>query len=210
MPPEAGATDDPREWLNRAQSNLERARADANLPDVHLEDLYLDAQQAGEKALKALLIHLEVARTAILANGRWPQIRSAVGEGSARLNRIEQEFEFRSPRAYASDLNDTDGNPRIDREPPPFHHVWGHSSSRRLGPFEPASFPLPACGLKTLPPKQPGLLLDVIGHSTPKRVAMEREREEQDPRFELCPRALRHARVFKGSRQNLDPLRAPE
>ncbi|MBI4729454.1 MAG: HEPN domain-containing protein [Acidobacteria bacterium] len=60
MPPEAGAPDDPREWLNRAQSNLERARADSNLPNVYLEDLCFDAQQSAEKALKALLIHLEV------------------------------------------------------------------------------------------------------------------------------------------------------
>jgi HEPN domain-containing protein len=52
--------DDPKEWLNRARSNLARARGGINLPDVYLEDLCFDAQQAAEKAIKALLIHLEV------------------------------------------------------------------------------------------------------------------------------------------------------
>jgi HEPN domain-containing protein len=55
MPP-----DDPREWLNRARSNLERARADIRLPGVYLEDLCFDAQQSAEKAIKAVLIHLGI------------------------------------------------------------------------------------------------------------------------------------------------------
>ncbi len=45
----------PEDWLARAQSNLSRA----NQPkpdDVYWEDLCFDAQQAAEKALKALLI----------------------------------------------------------------------------------------------------------------------------------------------------------
>lgn len=46
--------DDPREWLNRARSNL--ARAKAELPAVYLEDLCFDAQQAAERAVKAILI----------------------------------------------------------------------------------------------------------------------------------------------------------
>jgi len=52
--------DDPLEWLNRAESNLLRARADARLDGVYLEDLCFDAQQAAEKAVKALLIHRSV------------------------------------------------------------------------------------------------------------------------------------------------------
>lgn len=48
--------DDPREWLNRARSNLTRAKS--QLSGVYLEDLCFDAQQAAEKAIKALLIHL--------------------------------------------------------------------------------------------------------------------------------------------------------
>jgi hypothetical protein len=43
MPPERRPPDDPIEWLNRARSNLARARADINLPDIYLEDLCFDA-----------------------------------------------------------------------------------------------------------------------------------------------------------------------
>ena len=56
MPHERRPPDDPREWINRARSNL--VRAQANLPGVYLqvEDLCFDAQQAAEKAIKAVLI----------------------------------------------------------------------------------------------------------------------------------------------------------
>ena len=46
--------DDPREWLGRARSNLPLAKNRA--PEVYLEDLCFEAQQAAEKALKAVLI----------------------------------------------------------------------------------------------------------------------------------------------------------
>jgi len=59
MPPERYPPDDPREWLNRARSNLSRAKA--RIPEVYLEDLCFDAQQAAEKAIKALLIKRGVA-----------------------------------------------------------------------------------------------------------------------------------------------------
>ena len=45
---------DPREWLNRANSNLARARS--VIPDVALEDYCFDAQQAAEKAIKAIFV----------------------------------------------------------------------------------------------------------------------------------------------------------
>ena len=54
MPHERRPSDDPREWINRARSNL--VRAQAILPGVYLEDLCFDAQQAAEKAIKAVLI----------------------------------------------------------------------------------------------------------------------------------------------------------
>lgn len=54
------APDDPAEWLNRAASNLKRARADERLEGVYLEDLCFDAQQAAEKAIKAVLMHRRV------------------------------------------------------------------------------------------------------------------------------------------------------
>jgi HEPN domain-containing protein len=46
---------DPREWLNRARSNL--AGASHAAPGIYLEDLCFDAQQAAEKAIKAVFIH---------------------------------------------------------------------------------------------------------------------------------------------------------
>lgn len=47
--------DDPREWLNRAKSNL--AHAQAINPEVCFEDLCFDAQQTAEKAIKAVFIY---------------------------------------------------------------------------------------------------------------------------------------------------------
>jgi HEPN domain-containing protein len=52
--------DDPQEWLNRAQSNLAQARVGASIPAVYLEDLCFSAQQAAEKAIKAVLLHLGI------------------------------------------------------------------------------------------------------------------------------------------------------
>lgn len=54
MPPERFSPDDPREWLNRARSSLALARN--RVPEAYLEDLCFLAQQAAEKAVKALLI----------------------------------------------------------------------------------------------------------------------------------------------------------
>ena len=52
--PERFPPDDPREWMNRARSNL--ARLKSRVPGVYLEDLCFDAQQAAEKAIKAVMI----------------------------------------------------------------------------------------------------------------------------------------------------------
>lgn len=46
---------DPREWLRRARSNLVHSRAEAD--EVDLAELCFDAQQAAEKAIKAVFIH---------------------------------------------------------------------------------------------------------------------------------------------------------
>ena len=48
-PPERFPPDDPREWLNRARSNLVRARN--RIHGAYLEDLCFDAQQAAGKVL---------------------------------------------------------------------------------------------------------------------------------------------------------------
>lgn len=60
MAPERHAPDDPREWLNRAKSNLTRTKLGNDIPGVYLEDLCFDAQQAAEKAIKAVLLHQNV------------------------------------------------------------------------------------------------------------------------------------------------------
>jgi HEPN domain-containing protein len=60
MPPEQRSPDDPHEWLRRARSNLARAQADIRLAGVYLEDLCFDAQQAAEKAIKAVLIERSI------------------------------------------------------------------------------------------------------------------------------------------------------
>jgi HEPN domain-containing protein len=52
--PERGAAGDPREWLNRARSSIIQARQTAE--GIYLEDLCFCAQQAAEKAIKAILI----------------------------------------------------------------------------------------------------------------------------------------------------------
>src|SRR5712692_2354126 len=47
--------DHPRAWLERARSSLQHARAKD--PQVFFEELCFDAQQAAEKALKAVMLH---------------------------------------------------------------------------------------------------------------------------------------------------------
>ena len=53
-PVERFSPDDLREWLNRARSNL--AIAKSRVAGVYLEDLCFEAQQAAEKAIKAVMI----------------------------------------------------------------------------------------------------------------------------------------------------------
>ena len=57
MPPiQRFEPDDPREWLNRARSNLLRAQSGRTIEGIYLEDVCFDAQQAAEKAIKAVLL----------------------------------------------------------------------------------------------------------------------------------------------------------
>jgi HEPN domain-containing protein len=55
MPPDHGRPGDPRAWLRHASSDLALARV-APPVDVMLESLCYHAQQAAEKALKAVLL----------------------------------------------------------------------------------------------------------------------------------------------------------
>jgi HEPN domain-containing protein len=60
MPARLRDPDDPREWLRRARGSLAHARDDRASAGVLYEDLCFDAQQAAEKAIKALLISRSV------------------------------------------------------------------------------------------------------------------------------------------------------
>lgn len=55
MPPKRFSPKDPREWLNRARSNL--IQAEEKDPRIYLEDRCFNAQQAAEKAIKGVLLH---------------------------------------------------------------------------------------------------------------------------------------------------------
>lgn len=59
MPPDERAVEVARLWLARAKSNLARARM-PKPPESVWEDLCFDAQQAAEKATKAVLIFRRV------------------------------------------------------------------------------------------------------------------------------------------------------
>lgn len=50
----------PEDWLARAKSNLIKARNIPCDPDFLLEDACFDAQQAAEKAVKAVLAHMGI------------------------------------------------------------------------------------------------------------------------------------------------------
>ena len=56
MPPESGAAPAHATWLRHARSNLARAKAGRVVPDILHGDCCFDAQQAAEKAVKAVLI----------------------------------------------------------------------------------------------------------------------------------------------------------
>lgn len=59
MPRKRAATGTPHDWLRRAKSNLARAKQ-AKPKEVFWEDLCFDAQQAAEKAIKAVLTRREI------------------------------------------------------------------------------------------------------------------------------------------------------
>ena len=56
MPPSAADPKDPRAWLRRAKSNLALASIEPADPAILYDDLCFDAQQAAEKAIKAVLV----------------------------------------------------------------------------------------------------------------------------------------------------------
>lgn len=60
MPPRDRDPAEPSAWLRRARSNLARASDPPGRPEIVLEDLCFDAQQAVEKAIKAVLVQRSV------------------------------------------------------------------------------------------------------------------------------------------------------
>ena len=51
---------DPKTLITRAKSNLRLAELGRQYPDILFEDLCFDAEQAAEKALKSVCVHLSV------------------------------------------------------------------------------------------------------------------------------------------------------
>jgi len=103
MPPERRPPDDPIEWLNRAKSNLARSTADINLPGIYLEDLCFDAQQAAEKAIKALLLSRgivfpfvhDLAELVTVLQQSGQEVPTSIAE-AARLTRFAVETRYPS------------------------------------------------------------------------------------------------------------------
>ena len=91
-PPERFPHDDPREWMNRARSNLIRSRM--RVPKAYLEDLCFDAQQAAEKAIKAVMMSrgIEFPYTVDIAHllGVLSDDGLAVADSVLRATRLTQ------------------------------------------------------------------------------------------------------------------------
>ena len=75
------------EWLRRAKSSLELAKT--RKEKIFLEDLCFEAQQAAEKALKALLIHLDIVVPRVHS---FNIILSAIAEKIEVPHEIEDVF----------------------------------------------------------------------------------------------------------------------
>ena len=89
-PPERFPPDDPREWMNRARSNLALARS--RIHHVYLEELCFEAQQAAEKAIKALLIRRSVEFPYIHDLSRLLLLLEEAGETIPGLVRQAQDL----------------------------------------------------------------------------------------------------------------------
>ncbi|MEA2641065.1 MAG: hypothetical protein QOF51_2459 [Chloroflexota bacterium] len=84
-----GPADEPLEWLKRARGNL--VRAQQPLAGSYLEDLCFDAEQAAEKAIKAVLLRIgvpfpythDLARLLSMVETAGEQIPAEVREADA-------------------------------------------------------------------------------------------------------------------------------
>src|SRR5215475_10373250 len=89
-PHERFAPDDPREWLNRAMSNL--ALAKSKIPGTYLEDLCFEAQQAAEKAIKAVMIRRNIEFPYVHDLARLLSMLEEAGEGIPEMVRKAEEL----------------------------------------------------------------------------------------------------------------------
>ncbi len=93
---------DPREWLNRARSNLAGAgQADSS---VYLEDLCFDAQQAAEKAIKAVFIYRGLRFPYVHDLKRLLQL---LNQGGVKVPKYVWMVEELTPFAFESALSGT-------------------------------------------------------------------------------------------------------
>ncbi len=98
-PPERFPPDDPREWMNRARSNLVRAKS--RIPGAYLEDLCFDAQQAAEKAIKAVMIARDIEFPYVHDLDRLFTLLEATGQGVPdEIHRAERLTRYATAARY--------------------------------------------------------------------------------------------------------------
>ena len=102
--------DDPREWLNRARSNL--ALAKNRVPDAYLEDLCFEAQQAAEKAIKAVMIARKIEFPYVHDLARLLSLLDAVGEPIPETVRRAEELTLYATEGRYPGLT----NPAVESE----------------------------------------------------------------------------------------------
>jgi len=90
MPPDRLSPDDPREWLNRAKGNL--ALAKSGIAEAYLEDLCFEAQQAAEKAIKAVMIRRNIEFPYVHDLARLLSLLEAQGESFPGIVRKAEEL----------------------------------------------------------------------------------------------------------------------
>lgn len=98
-PRERFGPDDPREWLNRARSNLARARH--RVPGTYLEDACFDAQQAAKKAIKAVMVLRSIDFPYIHELARLMDILESKGEVIPRaVRRADRLTQYATSTRY--------------------------------------------------------------------------------------------------------------
>ena len=103
--PERFPPDDPREWLNRAGSNLAVAKSD--VAGAYLEEYCYNAQQAAEKAIKAVMILRDIEFPYTHNLRRLLDVLESSGETvSEQLRRAEELTEYATVLRYPIDYEE--------------------------------------------------------------------------------------------------------